>query len=231
MKTRIFSLLAIVLIAFLVVSCQQDGLFDPANNDGLYLKSAASNEVVKMYYFNQNTGNGDVFYYPADLLFTITTDKAELLNGFMLKIEDFSVLGADEAVFRVSEFNSKPLPTGTADGKTIYTPSSENVYAHKLPFTAADYGTQGNAGISRFNGLIKAGNYVLAIKDGKIKAYDLNTEKTFTATSALEGDVLSIDFNQEPTFLTLKFLQTSPIGNVFTLSWLGETSKAYTLAR
>lgn len=233
MKARIFSLLAIILIAVLAVSCQKDDLFDPSAYDGLYLKSATSNEVARMYYFNQNTGEGDIFYYPADLLFSIEADKAEILNRFMLKVDDFTVLEAGEAVFRVSEFGSSPLTMGTANGQALQAPSSENVYAHKLPFTATDYGPQGNEGGSLFNGLIKAHNYVFAIKNGEVKAYDLDRGLVFTTVSNFDykRNHLSITFREEPSFFSLIFLESSPTGNLFTLSWSGGQEPGYTLAR
>ncbi len=231
MKAKLLFLLAIIVIAALAVSCQKDEIFDPANHDGLYLKSAASGEVVRMYYINPETGNGGIFYYPADMLFVVEADKAELLNGFMLKIEDFHILDEGKAVFRISEFDSKALLVGTAGNNTIYTPSSENVYADKLPFSKEDYDAQGNDATNRFGGLIKADRYVFAIKNGSVTAYDLIAGKIFSTDSRLDGDTWHIILKEDPTFLSLRYLETSPIGNVFSLSWSGGNRKGYTIAR
>ncbi len=224
MKASILSFLVVITITILAISCQKDELLNPVvDNDGLYLKSATTGDNTSIYFIDAEAGNVGVFYYPADMLFAVEEKNAKILNNGFLKIEDFSFLEEGRAIFRVSEFDSKPLPMGI---NGTYAPSSENIYANKLPFTVDDYGTQ--SANARFNGLIKADNYVFAIKDEQVKIHDLTTKKSFTVSSTINGNVLS--FQIENTF-SLTFQETSPIGNVFELSCPQGISRGYTLAQ
>jgi len=159
MRKSIFLLLAVVMTAVILSACQKDEVFEsPA---GLYLKSADAGDLTSTYYINE--GEAGKLVYPNNLLFSVDETEAKVLNNFLLKVEDFSLLSEEEALFRVSEFDSKPIIINQVDGKNVYAPSSENIYAGKLPLTPADYGQQTATGNERFNGLLKADNYVISV--------------------------------------------------------------------
>ena len=227
MKARIIFLFIVIMSLFLASSCRKSELFDPADPDGLYLKAANPGEIAVIHYFDSKTGKVLDFQYPANKLFKVEGNDATIINEPLLKVKSFNVFNNGEADFLIAEFDAQPLPIGSAAGQTLYSPTAENVQAIKLPFTADDYGVPGEA-LQRFNGIIKAGQYVFAIKDGQVKAYDLTARKILYAKSAVKFDALSIQLDN--SLLVLSFMQTSPAGNIFKLSWSGGSSSGYALS-
>jgi len=223
MRKSIFLLLAVVMTAVILSACQKDEVFEsPA---GLYLKSADAGDLTSTYYINE--GEAGKLVYPNNLLFSVDETEAKVLNNFLLKVEDFSLLSEEEALFRVSEFDSKPIIINQVDGKNVYAPSSENIYAGKLPLTPADYGQQTATGNERFNGLLKADNYVISVNGTAIKVYLLADKSLITSSGFIQEDALTFDL-QGSTW-TLRFVKNSPIGNIFQLSAGDSVLTCYTL--
>lgn len=230
---KIFFRLAVVMMAVSLASCDKLQLATEVktSNDGLFLKSAAIGEIAGISYLKD--GKIDQFSYPNNLLFEIKKEGAKVLNS-MLEVKGFDLLSEKEAMFLVAKWDSKPIVLGTtADGKVLYDLNAQNVYASKLPFVATDYGLQTNEANGRFNGLLKAENYVLAINSGtdnsaKILIYDLRTGAKVSVAGSIQNDVLTFKVGTETW--VLKFISLSPIGNIFEFSGGGKTSTCYTLS-
>ena len=223
MRKSIFLLLAVVMTAVILSACQKDEVLEsPA---GLYLKSATAGDVASTYYIEDEAGK---LVYPNNLLFFVSEEaEAKVLNNFLLKVEDFNLLSEEEALFRISEFNSKPIIISQVDGKNVYAPNSENVYAEKLPLISTDYGKQAATGNERFNGLLKADDHVIAVNGTVIKVYSLKDKSLISASGSIQEDVLILNIPGEAW--DLRFVKNSPIGNIFQLTIGDEVLICYTL--
>ncbi len=222
-KTRLSWILAVVIMAMFLASCRK---LELTTGNGLFLKPASAGEIAVVNYLKD--GKINQFSYPNNLLFEVKKEEAKVLNS-MLVVKDFDLLSNNEAMFLVAEYNSKPIVLGTtADGKTLYDMSAQNVYATKLPFTISDYGLQTNDANGRFNGLIKAENYVIALNSGKILIYDLRTGTQISTTGSIQSDVLT--FKVGSVNWVLKFTANSPVGNIFKLTVGAENFSCYTIS-
>jgi len=210
MKKLLF-LFAIALIAALFLTgCQKDiATLTPETNttDELYLKSAGAGEVVMIKYIKD--GQIDSYSSYNDVLFAVSGSKAKILDRTFLEVKKFELLGNNQASFSVGEIGSET--------------NIESVYASKLPFKSADYGLQTKTGDARFYGVLKAKNFVLAVKEGQTLVYDLDAggDKITATKVSIFGDTLT--FNIGLATWTLKFVATTPIGNIFELSAVGKT--------
>lgn len=227
-KTNVFLILAVVIMAIFLAGCQKEILVEtPQADGGLYLKSATVNEMTSVQYFKD--GKIDQFSYPDNILFKVSGKKAEILNKIFLEIKSFSIMENDQAMFLVAPVGSKPIVLGEVGGKTLYDMNMESVYADKLPFSVADFGLQSADGPAKFNGLLKAENYIFAVKDGQVMIYDLSSRgKIITAQGSIQNDVLTFKVGTETW--VLKFTANSPVGNVFELSAGNATVTCYTLS-
>lgn len=229
-----FLILAVVIMAMLLASCQKLELATEMkiSNDGLFLKSAAVGEKTSVTYLKD--GKLDEFYYPNNLLFEVNKEDAKVLNNFLLEVKDFHILSDNTAVFLVAKFGSKPINLGTSpDGKALYDMNAERVSADKLPFTLEDYGAQTAEGNGLFNGLLKSENYVLAINSGtdnsaKILIYDLRTGVQISTSGSIQTNTLT--FKVGAVNWVLKFTSNSPVGNIFELTTGDAKLSCYTLS-
>lgn len=209
----------ILMLALVLTSCQEEKFIDTSveKPDGIFLKAAEAGQTAYVYYFN--SGKMEKFYYPENVLLEIVDDgsKAKVLNNLMLEVKDFYLLSNNEAVFMLAEVGSESIIIGQIDGRPIYDSRTENVQASKLPFTAQDYGVQTANGNSRFSGIIKSENNVLAINmDKSIIIYDIRTKGKLEAIpGSVQNDTLT--FNVGAQIWTLRFVRTSPVGNIFEL--------------
>ncbi|MEI6835972.1 MAG: hypothetical protein WCK59_04005 [Candidatus Falkowbacteria bacterium] len=221
MKTKkIFFLLAVVMLTLFLTACQKVILVDNYQTSGLFLKSAKVGEMTSNLYFNQASGKMEKIIYPNDLLFEVSkAQEAKILNNINLVVKDFYINGAKSANFYVSEIGSKPI---TASDLNI-----ETVEAQKIPFTTSDFTLQAE-GLNRFNGLLKTATEVLAIKSGNIRIYNLTTGETISSSGTVLDDTLSFKVGAESW--ALKFVKSSPVGNLFELSVSGATTSCYTIA-
>ncbi|MHB8903790.1 MAG: hypothetical protein ACYC40_01645, partial [Patescibacteria group bacterium] len=108
---------------------------------------------------------------------------------------------------------------------------NEDMVANRLPFLITDYGIQSSTGPAKFNGILKAENYIFAVKDSRIIIYDLigsRGNKIMTVQGLIQGDVLTFKVGIETW--VLKFTANSPVGNVFELTAGGKTVTCYTLS-
>lgn len=221
-KSRIFLLLAVVTTALFLSACQKDASLESPDMSGLYLKSAAANDMASVIYFSQ--GQIQKMSYPDNLLFSVNGSEVAVLNNFWLKVDNFTALSDKEALFRVSPVNSKTTSMGEINGQAIYASNSENAMAVKLP--QLDYGLQAATGAERFNGLLKADNYVLAVDGLNVKIYDLTSKEVTMAQAVASGEILTFTV---AGLWSLEFVKTSPIGNIFTLSVGDSKIPAYSL--
>jgi hypothetical protein len=224
MRNFAILVVALIMMATILTGCQKDELVQtPAafTEEGLFLKSAQAGQTASASYFSN--GKLEEFYYPDNLLFEVTpSSTAKVLNG-LLEVKDYHVAG-DEAFFLVARFGSKPMAMGEIGGKQIVDLNAENISAVRLPFTASDYSIQGE-GSAKFNGLLKADHYVLAVnvEGGNLTLYDLQTGKKLNAKVTIKDDVLSSELG------TLRFIKGSPVGNIFEFSTGTEKYTGYTL--
>jgi hypothetical protein len=239
MKTRLFTMILILALAtVLMTSCQKDEtLVDPLIEEpgGLFLKKAEAGKTAYVYYLNPENGTAGKFYYPDNILFEVSKDEAtaKVLNNFLLEVKDFHLLSKDEAVFLVKEVTSKPINLGNGpDGQPLYDLGMENKYAGKLPFTASDYGAQAIDGDARFNGVLKAEDYVFTINidTKRILILDLKVKdsKAISSDITIKNDDLT--FKVESKIWTLRFVQNSPVGNIFELVADGKMFSCYTIS-
>jgi len=225
MKKHLFLILAVVIMAIFLAGCQKEILVETPQDGGLYLKSAV-NETTSVQYFKD--GKIEDFSYPDNILFKISGSKAEILNKIFFEVKSFNLMD-NQAMFLVAPVGSKPMVLGEVGGKTIYDMNMESVYADLLPFFTDNFGLQSAIGDQRFNGLLKAGNYVFAVKDGQVMIYSLSSSgKITTAQGSIQNDVLTFKVGTETW--VLKFLSLSPIGNIFEFSGDGKNFTCYTLS-
>lgn len=207
---QFYFLALVVMMAVSLIGCQKSNELTEAASapvDELYLKSAGVDDIAIVKYV---TGDGKVDYYSVydDILFSVFGSsaalKAKILDRTFLEVKKFNLLGNNQAMFSVGEIGSE---TGVKD-----------IYAGKLPFKAADYGLQAKTGDARFNGVLKAKNYVLAVKDDHILIYNLasGADKITAVKISLQSDVLTLKVGID--IWTLKFVAGTPIGNIFELS-------------
>lgn len=207
---KIFFLLAVALIAVLFfTACKKDIANDISQidtTDELYLKSAGAGDVVMIKYIKD--GKVDSYSSYNDILFAVSGSKAKILDRTFLEVKKFELLGNNQATFSVGEIGSET--------------NIENIYASKLPFKSTDYGLQAKTGDARFYGVLKAKNFVLAVKEGQTLVYDLDAggDKITATKVSILGDTLT--FNIGLATWTLKFVATTPIGNIFELSAVGK---------
>lgn len=228
-KNVVFLVLAVFTAALFLTGCQKDELIpqEEVVSDGLFLKSALEGESSSINYID--TESAGKFYFPDNLLFEIKDEGARNINN-MLIVEDYHVFSENkEAVFRVKEMGAKAMVIGYVGEKPIYSSHTENVKAFRLPFDYEDIGSQTDSGDSRFNGLLKAGDYVFAIDDKVVMVYDLKSKGILTTTGELSGNSFTFPVNSQ--VWTLTFMQNSPIGNLFELSASGGKINCYTLIR
>lgn len=220
-------ILLLVLNVFFLMSCQQEDLMEIKQSE-LFLKSAEVGEIISVNYFNEETAKMDTFQYPKNVLFLVENKEAKVLNVPVLKVEDFMLLTKDEAIFKIFEISSRPTVGVDGPGQKVSAKreiiARSNVTANLLPFSVDDYGQQGE-GILRFNGLLRADHYVIAvnIEANKIMIYDLNSGTTLTAKVTVKDNTLSSDLG------TLQFVQTSPAGSIFEFSTGVEKYTGYTM--
>lgn len=213
---------AVIMMATILTGCQKDELIQAPTaftEEGLFLKSAQAGQTASVLYFFD--GKIEKFYYPNNLLFEVTASStAKVLNSFLLEVKDYHVSADNKASFLVAQFGSKPINLG--NGLSDF--NAENVSAVRLPFTANDYGVQGD-GQTKFNGLLKADHYVLAVnvEVNKLTLYDLNSGQTSNAKLSIKDDILSSDLGN------LRFIKNSPVGNIFEFSTGSEKYAGYTL--
>lgn len=213
---------AVIMMATVLTGCQKDEFVQeqtPFTEEGLFLKSAQAGQTASVQYFSD--GKMEKFYYPNNLLFEVTaSSKAKVLNSFLLEVKDYHVSADNKAFFLVAQAGSKPNDLG--NGLTDF--NAENISAVKLPFTASDYGQQGE-GPAQFNGLLKADHYVIAVnvEANKISLYDLNSGQQSVAKVTIKDDILSSDLGN------LRFIKNSPVGNIFEFSTGSEKYAGYTL--
>lgn len=229
-KKNIIFILAVLVTALFLTSCQESILEDPQEeltDNGLFLKSAQEGEEASMLYIDNNVGGK--FYFPDDILFSIKDDEAKIVNQLLL-VDDYHVFdNKKEAVFRVINPGDSPLFLGHVNGQDTYSSYTKNVTALKIPFEKDDVGLQGNEGNDRFNGLLKAGQYVLSIKGREVFIYDLNSQSNYIAIGNYNGETLSFKIQSQDWILS--YYGKSPIGNVFKLQTPFGELTCYTLMR
>ena len=219
---KILFLLVVLIATLFLNACQKAMLADKSQmvTSGLFLKSAKVGETTSTLYFDQVTGKVENFIYPNDVLFEVSKSQAvKVLNNINLVVKGFST-DANSADFQVSKIGWKPLTANDIDIQTIE--------AEKIPFVASDFAAQAE-GVDRFSGLLKTETNVLAIKSGNIAIYNLTTGETISSSGTVLGDTLSFKIGTE--VWALKFIQSSPVGNIFELSVSGATTSCYTIAR
>jgi len=169
------------------------------------------------------------FDSPNNLLFELKGGEANVLNSFLV-VEDYYLFPDNkEAVFRVKDAMAKPIIMGEVDGKPIQAPHWENVVAFKLPFSLDDFGSQSLTGQDKFNGLIKAGSYVVAINETQVMVYNLDSEQIIASSGNVKDNTFNFTVDSQDWKIT--FEQNSPVGNIFTLTIGEEEIIAYTLMR
>jgi len=226
-KQIIFLSLVVLTAALLLTSCQESSLDDLPNvsSDGLFLKSAQEGDSTSILYLGDN--DAGTFYFPNNIMFVVEDNEARVVNHVKI-VEDFHISDFD-AVFRIKGINDKPIIIDVVGGRNVYAPHTENVSAVRLPFTSDNIGSQSLEGNNRFNGLLKAGPYVLAINGTKVFVHDLNSEELNLGEGVYNGDEFDFEVNSQNWKLTFK--DNSPIGNLFTLFYANEEFACYTLMR
>lgn len=228
-KKSIFLMLAVLMTAVFLTGCQESILDDPQMEltDGLFLKSAQEGEEASTLYIDGNSGG--TFYFPDNILFNVEGGIADVINRFLV-VEDYHIFdNKQEAVFRVKNPGENPIFMGNINGQDMYSPHTENVSAVKLPIDKTDIGSQGTEGENRFNGLLKADYYVLAVNERKITVFNLDSQERYSVIGDYDGD--GFFFSVQDQTWQLSFVKTSPIGNVFTLNTPFGEFIVYTLMR
>lgn len=220
---KIFFRLAVVMIAIFLTNCRKETFVEtlPVKaGDGLYLKSATAGEMALVQYLKD--GKIEDFKYPNNILFKISGSQAEVLTQKMLlRVKNFDFLSNNKVMFLVTGFGSLSDPYM----------NGPDILADRLPFLIEDYGLQSADGPAKFNGVLKAENYVFAIKDGRILIYDLMSSrgnKMITAQGSVQNDVLTFKVGTE--IWALKFIENSPVGNIFKLTIGDATFNCYSLS-
>jgi hypothetical protein len=232
MKKKVIFLVLVVFTAILFLASCESILPDPEEElteDGLFLKSAWEDEMTSIFYIDD--GEGGEFYFPNNLLFEIKEGEARVFNS-LLMIEDYHVFSNNEqAVFRMIEAGAKPIVMGEIAGRVMYSPHYENIVAFRLPFTRDDFDCP-QAESQKCSGLLKAGVYVLAIKENQVMVYNLDSEEVIKSEGIFSGDSFIFTVNSDNSEVwTLTFVTQSPIGNIFTLTIGEEETDCYTLMR
>ncbi len=203
-----FILLIIGIIFF--ASCEKEASDGPT--DSLYIKSAGIDEAKVLCIDGRER-----YYFPNDILFIIPVLKStpEILNNSMLKIEDFKILSNNQVNFTVSEIGSEMIV----------------VPAYKLPFCDSDYDFQSESGVKKFNGILKSGDFVFAVKvtDEKIniKILDLKTNYLTTTIASYSNNALIFKVGAEIWQLWLS--KISNRGNIFQMFVEGKGYICYSL--
>lgn len=209
-KSLLLLALVAIMATFFLTSCREENEFATPVPNGLYLRTFVRDyptpDTEVLITVDELTKKSAMISDTAEYLFEINSLGAKILNNNSLTVLDFRV-GKNQADFDLS------------DGSTV------TAYL----FPAVRYG------ISKdfpFNGIIHAGNFILAINGSdKIIMWNLETgDLMFSGRGMLLGEN-SLTLNMGILLPRLDFIGTNPngIGNIFQFTWLTKTYLGYSL--